>query len=277
MIRRCVVDVLLGIYIALLIVPAAIMTSGESVVGTQVAVVVGGGVGIAAVGALAARSVDNLIDRLCSVPISSVIILLPFAYLAYLVFATEPGSTAELAALIGVLGVVPGGVSLFVGDWLRVRWLCEQSTEIVTVTVGDPDGSEWKQLRFAAAAIAGIALAAAGGATLLTGEERFSTLAGSLGGLSALLLLAGDDSTELTVTDTGVQSYQSFVVWEDLDGYRLTDDSLVLVRSAWYLPDRQFDREAISDESALLNGVSTYLPRLNEEGERMDKKIESYC
>ncbi len=277
MIRRCVVDVLLGIYIALLIVPAAIMTSGESVVGTQVAVVVGGGVGIAAVGALAARSVDNLIDRLCSVPISSVIILLPFAYLAYLVFATEPGSTAELAALIGVLGVVPGGVSLFVGDWLRVRWLCEQSTEIVTVTVGDPDGSEWKQLRFAAAAIAGIALAAAGGATLLTGEERFSTLAGSLGGLSALLLLAGDDGTELTVTDTGVQSYQSFVVWEDLDGYRLTDDSLVLVRSAWYLPDRQFDREAISDESALLNGVSTYLPRLNEEGERMDKKIESYC
>lgn len=56
------------------------------------------------------------------------------------------------------------------------------------------------------------------------------------------------------------------IVWENLEGYRLTGDTLALVHSGWYLPDQQFDREGISDEEALLDGFCEFLPRLDEHG-----------
>jgi len=276
MIRRRVLNVLLGVYLALLVVPAALMVGVDGIVGSYLAVAVTG-VGIAGVGALAARSVGDLVDRLCSDLIAFGVICLPLIYLPYMIFATDPGSTAEIAAAIGVAAVVPGSVALFVASHLRIRQLHERSTEIVAVTVGDPESSAWRQFRLAAAAVSGIALIGAGVATLLIGSNSFATLTGFLGGLSALLLLIGDDSTEITVTTNGLQVNQSVTIWEDLDGYRLTDDSIEIVRSRRFFPTQEFDREAINDEEVLLNGISTYLPRLNEAGERMDDKVESYC
>ena len=264
MIQRRVVDILLGVYIALLVVPAAIIAGGGAIVDSPLAVAAAS-VGIAVVGALAARSVDDLVDQLLSAPVVVGVFCLPLVYVPYLIFATEPRSTAALIAVVGCAALVPGSVSLFVGIYLRIRRFREQSTEIVAVTVGNPGNSTLKQIGPIAVAVGGITMIGASAWSFFTGDDGFVTPA-SLGGLLALMLLVGDDGTELTVTDIGLYVDQPVIFWEDLDGYRLTDDSLALVRSEWYLPDWQFDREEISDEKALLDGLREFLPRLDEHG-----------
>jgi hypothetical protein len=82
----------------------------------------------------------------------------------------------------------------------------------------------------------------------------------SLGGLSSLLFLFTDDSTELAVTDAGLRVDRSITPWDDLDGFRVTDDAIEIDRAQWWLPTRDFDRDEI-DDAALIEALAEFLPR----------------
>jgi hypothetical protein len=115
-------------------------------------------------------------------------------------------------------------------------------------------------------AVVGIGMISAGAATIITGDVSFSSVIAPLGGLSAMLAVFGDNGRELVVTDVGLVVDQSVIVWDDLAGYRLADEKLLLVRSEWYLPARRFDREEISDEDVLIKELERFLPRLDKHG-----------
>jgi len=269
--ERRILDVLLGVYAAVLLVPAGALVGWEAgTAGVPVTAFVGIGLVIAAVVTLVVRTVDDLVDRLLSLPVVVLTVGLPFVYtLPYLLFVVDPDSGAGVVAIVGMGAVLPGMLALLGGSLIRNSRLRERSTEIVAVTLDETDDEEGRQLRIAAVGIVTIALVTTGAVTVLTGEMGFSMVT-SLGGLSTVFLLFANNDRELVVTDAGLVVDQSVIVWDDLAGYRLTDDKVVLVRSEWYLPDRRFDREEMDDE-ALIEGVGEFLPRVDEQGrvERM--------
>jgi hypothetical protein len=266
--QRRFLEATLGVYVATLLVPAAALAGWESgAVDLSVGVFVAAGAAIAAIVGLAVRAVDEIVDRLCSLPVVVVTVGLPFLYpLPYLISVVDPDSGLGVVAIVGLGAVLPGVLALVGGSLIRNSRLREQSTEIVSVTVGETDDEKWQQLRIAAVAVVGIALIGAGVATFVTGDDSFSTLIAPLGGLSAMLAVFGDNGRELVVTDAGLVVDHWFVRWEAFDGYRLSDETVELVRPAWYHQTRTFDREEMDDEDALINGVAEFLPRVDEQG-----------
>jgi len=264
--QRRFLEAALGVYVATLLIPAAALAGWESgAVDLPVGVFITAGVGIAVGVGLAVRTVDDLVDRLLSLPVVVLTVGLPFVYtLPYLIFVVDPDSGTGIVAIVGLGAVLPGVLALLGASLIRNRRLREQSTEIVAVTLDETDDEEGRQLRIAAVGIVTIALVTTGAVTVLTGELDFSMVT-SLGGLSTVFLLFANNDRELVVTDAGFVVDQSVIVWDDLAGYRLTDDKVVLVRPEWYLPDRRFDREEMDDE-ALIEGVSEFLPRVDEQG-----------
>ena len=227
---RRLLDALVGVYVSLVVVTASALLQWNVIAPTfSVGKAVVIGLAIAAVVAGAAGTVDDLAERMASIPTVVVIVGVPLLSVPY-IFATDPGSTAEFVATIGGIAVLPGIGVLLQASSVRNRRLCETATEIVVVTVGD-----------------------------------------------------AENNTELTVTDIGLQVTQSVSVWgesvgmwdksvsvwdprDQLTGYRLTDDEIIVAREQWYLPARRFKREAISDEDALIEGLEQFLPRLDTYG-----------
>lgn len=264
--ERRILDALFGVYAAVLLVPTGVLVGWDAgAAELPVTAFIGIGVGIAVVVTLGTRTVDNLVDRVVSLPVVPVIVGLPLLYLPYLIVVAEPGSLRGIIGAIGLLALLPGIGVLASGAIIRNRRLRETSTEIAVVTVGDTGDKNWRQLQIAALAVGAIALITAGAITAITGDASFSTLLTSVSGLSTVFLLF-NNGKELAVTDVGFRVEQSVVVWDDLAGYRLTDEKVVLVRSEWYLPARRFDREEISDEDALIKGLEKFLPRLDKHG-----------
>jgi len=265
--RRWILDVLFGIYAAVLLVPAGALAGWEAgAARLPITVFVGIGVVLAALGTGVARTVDDLVDRLLSRSVVTVMVCLPLVFLPYLISVVDPLSEAGTVAIAGLSAVVPGNGALLGGVIVRDRRLRETATEEVVVTVGDSETNNQRTLRIAAVMIVAMTLIANGAAIVLTGDISTTTFTTLVGGLIPVFLLFADTSRELAVTDVGFRSGQSTIVWDDLAGYRLTDDNVVLVRSEWYLPNRQFDRADISDEDALIKGLEGFLPRLDEQG-----------
>jgi len=271
--ERRVPEALIGVYVATVLGPAvALWGHGTDRISLLGAAAVAAGAGALAV--LAARSVEDLPARLASLRVAAVTVLPPLSYLPYMVLSTAPESTPALLSVVGLLAVVPGVFVPVSGAVVRSRRLRAGATELAVVTVGDDsdggdgDDNDGRNLQVVAAAtVAALSVVGFGAFVLFVGEPGSGTFVTTMGGLSTtLLLLADDDGTELAVTDAGLRIERTITAWDDFQGYRVTDDSVQFVRPQWYLPARSFEREKISDEDALLDGVSEFLPRLDEQG-----------
>ncbi|MFB6361466.1 MAG: hypothetical protein ABEH59_09115 [Halobacteriales archaeon] len=258
----------LGLYAAALLLPAVLLLGGWSLSSPrQLVVVLSAGLAITIVVTLGVGNGPDRPDRFASLPVAAVTVLPPLAYLPYLVIATTPGSRAAAIAAVGLLSVLPGGAVPLGGAVLRNRRLREQAAEDVVVTVGEGDGDERNWTLIAGMTVMGIGFVAIGAATAVGGSMDVGAIAPALGGLwTSVALLAADSDSEVAVTDVGLRIDRSVTRWADLEGYRVTDDAVELVRRQWYLPTRDFDRDEISDEAALLAGLETYLPRLDDPG-----------
>jgi hypothetical protein len=274
---RRLLDVVVGVYVSLLIVTTSALVQWESVASTfSVGVTVSLGLGIATVAALIVATVDDLAETVASVPVAAVTVGLPLLFFPYLLGVPEPGSTQALVAAAGLAAVLPGIGIPVVGGTLENRRQREAATEIAVVTVGDESGSEWwTRLQLGGGILMGIgitimALGIASG--FLDGGTSLITTFGGL--VTTVASLLGDDSTELTVTDTGLGIDRGFTRWEAFDGYRVTDDDVELLRPEWYQSTQRFDREEINDEETLIEGLDSYLSRLDED-EETDRTVES--
>lgn len=260
---RRIPEVVLGIYVAWLVLPAIGLAVPRTVATDgRLAALAGAGVAVALVVALAARATTDLTDRLATLPAAVLTVGPPLAYLPILVVLTPPRSTAGLLALTGLLAVLPGIALPVAGAILRNRRLRADATVVASVTVGDADdeGRDWPLV--GGVLVMGVALVAAGVGVLLGADAEAGVLGPTFGGLwTSIALLASDDGSEIAVTDTGLTIDGSVTRGADLDGYRVTDDSIELVRDRWYRPDRSFDRDAVSDEDEFLVGLDRYLPR----------------
>ena len=56
--------------------------------------------------------------------------------------------------------------------------------------------------------------------------------------------------------------------WADFDSFRVTDEKIKLKRARWWLPTRDFDREEIDDDAAVIEAMGEFLPRTDTETER---------
>lgn len=265
--ERRVPEALLGAYVAAVLVPAAALAGVEPLGSAGPAVLAGAGVAAAVVVALAARAVDDLVDRVATLEVAAVTTLPALGFLPYMLVATAPGSAAAGLAVVGLLGVLPGIGVPVAGVAVRSRRLRRRATERVTVTVGE-GGDDGGSYRVAAVLVAmGAALLGMGLFVGLADVDVGATYVTLFGSLSTMVaLFAGDDETEVTVTDEGLMIDRSLTRWDALEGYRVTDDAVELVPTRWYLPSRTFDREEIDDEDALLEGLAEFLPRLDEAG-----------
>jgi len=265
--ERRVLEALLGAYVAMLSVPAAALFARTLDAGSA-GWLVAAGLVVAVLVARTARSVDDLADTLASAPVAVVSVLPPLAYLPYMILVTPPESSAAFVSLVGLLAVIPGiGVPVG-GAIVRNRRLREGATEVAVVTVGDGENADgdtnWPVV--AGAVVMGLSFVVFGAIVLVEGDAALGSVSPMLGGMSTWILLLGDDETEIGVTDRGLRIDRSFTPWEDLEGYRITDDEIELVRSQWYLPARSFERAEIDDEDALVAGLRRFLPRLDEHG-----------
>ena len=266
--KRQVIEALLGVYVGIVLVTAGVLVGREfGATGLPAGGLVVTGVVIAAVVTAAARRVDDLVDRVASLPVAAVTVGVPLAYLPYMILVAEPKSGAMMIALVGLLAVVPGiGVPIG-GGLITNKRRRQQATEIVAVTVGGDD-DEGTQLETAAIAVVGLGFGAVligGGIMMVQGfDASSSTVITSLTGIATSLLVFVDDSSEVAVTDAGLRVDQQFLKWDGLTGYRLTDESVEIVTPKWYQSTREFGREEISDEDAFINGLNEFLPRVDE-------------
>lgn len=261
--ERWIVATLIGAYVGVLVGTAtAVVGLASTTVGTPLLIAVA--VGVAAVVTGAARQVDRLVDRVISIPLAVVTVGVPLLYIPYLMVASEP---VTMAAIVGLLAIIPGIGIPISGAGIRNQRRREQADEIAVITVGeddDSDESNWSAV--GGVVVAGVSIVAAMGAGFAGIEDHLGTLLSSLGGAATSVAFFGDDDAEVAVTDIGLRVDNSVLLWDDLDGYRITDDELELVRPEWYHPSQTFDREEITDDDALIEELEAFLPRLDKHG-----------
>jgi hypothetical protein len=266
--ERWALEALIGAYVAMVATPAAALSGWLPALRvTRLPALAAAGVVVTVAAAAAARRIDDVAGAAATLPVAVASILPPLAYLPYMVLATTPESAAALVAAVGLLAVLPGIGVPVVGAVLRSRRVREAATEVAVVTVGETDdeGRDWPVL--AGVTVLAAAFVAVAAFVATTGDDGFEAVWPAFGGVSTtLLLLFGDDGSEVAVTDRGLRVDRAVTSWDDIDGYRVTDERIELVRSAWYLPARGFERERISDEDALLDGLGEFLPRLDRHG-----------
>lgn len=267
--ERRILEALLGVYVAMVLVPAGALFVRWAVFGgVRIGVLAATGLVVTVVVALGARTVADLADSLATLPVATASVLPPLAYLPYKVLATPPGSANAPVCAVGLLAVLPGIAVPVGGAVVRSRRLRDAATELAVVTVSDDDagdGRDWPVV--VGATVVAVSFVGFGVVALATDDASIESIAPAFGGIStSLLLLADDGSTEVPVTDQGLLIDRSITRWDDLDGYRVSEGSIELVRSRWYLPTRGFDRDEIGDEDALVERLSEFLPRLDEHG-----------
>ena len=261
--RRRLVDALLGSYLAMALVPAAVLSGLVTVDTASLGTITVAGLAVATAFALTAAAGPDTVDRVASLPVAAATILPPLAYLPFLIIA-EPAGQIERLAIVGLLAVVPGLLVPVAGGVIQNQRLRAGAAEHIVVTVGDDEDDGFGSLAaLGIMVVAGIAMIAFGAAAGLTGFDIDGgiPIIGSLTALSgSLVTLFTDDSTELAVTDAGLRVDRSMTPWADLEGFRVTDDEIEIERARWWLPTRDFDREEI-DDAALIDALVEFLPR----------------
>lgn len=294
---RQVLDALVGVYVSMLVVSTSALVRWEAVAPTfsvERAVVVGLGIGV--VVALVVGTVDDLAERVTSWPVMAVAVGPPLLYLRYVILVPEPGSTQALVAGAGLFAVIPGAGVFSVGRRINTHRRRETATEITTVTVGAYDGTALRRWLHV-----GRSLYTLGSVTLICGFIVFVGLENPTShpilllvtfGIildiysileKRLLRARGDDGSMIVVTDIGLsgdqyirgRSNRTVTQWEKFDGYRVTDDAIALVFSSPFRQKWEFDREEINDETALVDGLGEYLPRLDAEGATETDNVRS--
>lgn len=266
--ERRVLEVLVGTYVATVATPAAALSGWSPAPGVpRLPAFVAVAVAVAVVVAAGAQRIDDLAGAAATPPVAAASILPPFVYLVYMVAATAPESTEALIAAAGLLAVLPGIGIPVGGAVVQSRRVRTAATEVAVVTVGEADdeGRDWQAV--AGVTVLAVAFVAVTAFLAVADDGGFEAIWPAFGGVSTtLLLLFSDDSSEVAVTDEGLRVDRAITRWDGFDGYRTTDERIELVRSRWYLPPRTFEREQISDEDALLDGLGEFLPRLDRHG-----------
>jgi len=269
---RRLIEALLGVYVATLLLPTLAVTGWVAVTSASLGSILAAGLTIAGAGGLAATTMPKLPERVTSLPAVAATILPPLLFLPYLVFA-EPAGRAEWLAIVGLLAVVPGMLVPIAGAVIRNQRLRSEATEHAVVTVGDDEDDGFGRLVAPAliivAGLGGIGMSVFGVAVLAGFDlDGGASIIGSLTAVSgSLVTLFTDDSTELAVTDAGLRVDRSMTPWDDLAGYRVTDDEIKLERARRWLPSRDFDRNEI-DDAAFIQALSEFLPETGDETER---------
>lgn len=266
--RSRIVDALLGSYLAMVLIPAAVLSGLVTVATASLGTIIAAVIVVAAAFALAAAAVPDIANRTASLPVAAATVLPPLAYLAYLV--VEPAGATEWLAIVGLLAVLPGIFVPIAGAVIRNQRLRADATEHVAVTVGD-DEDDGLNRTAAGAVMAGMGLlVATAGVAVLAGFDLDGgvSMIGSLSAVSgSLVALFADDSTELAVTDAGLRVERHVTLWDDLAGFRVTADEIEIDRARWWLPTREFDREEIDDDAALIEALDEFLPRTDAASE----------
>ena len=269
---RRLIEALLGVYVVTLLLPTLAVTGWVAVTSASLGSILAAGLTIAGAGGLAATTMPKLPERVTSLPAVAATILPPLLFLPYLVFA-EPAGRAEWLAIVGLLAVVPGMLVPIAGAVIRNQRLRSEATEHAVVTVGDDEDDGFGRLVAPAlmivAGLGGIGMSVFGVAVLAGFDlDGGASIIGSLTAVSgSLVTLFTDDSTELAVTDAGLRVDRSMTPWDDLAGYRVTDDEIKLERARRWLPSRDFDRNEI-DDAAFIQALSEFLPETGDETER---------
>ncbi len=269
---RRLIEALLGVYVATLLLPTLAVTGWVAVTSASLGSILAAGLTIAGAGGLAATTMPKLPERVTSLPAVAATILPPLLFLPYLVFA-EPAGRAEWLAIVGLLAVVPGMLVPIAGAVIRNQRLRSEATEHAVVTVGDDEDDGFGRLVAPAliivAGLGGIGMSVFGVAVLAGFDlDGGASIIGSLTAVSgSLVTLFTDDSTELAVTDAGLRVDRSMTPWDDLAGYRVTDDEIKLERARRWLPSRDFDRNEI-DDAAFIQALNEFLPETGDETER---------
>jgi hypothetical protein len=159
---------------------------------------------------------------------------------------------------------VPGLLVPVAGGVIQNHRLRAGAAEHVVVTAGDDEDSGLSTMTAAAVLFGAGALMIAAGAAVIGGLDIDGgiSIIGSLTALSgSFVTLLTDDSTELAVTDAGLRVERSMTPWDDLGEFRVTDDAIEIERTRWWLPTRDFDRDEIDDDEALIEALGEFLPR----------------
>lgn len=270
-IGRRLLPALSGLYVLWLAVPGLSVLVGLDGLRPHVGAV-GAGLVLAALAALVVARGDDPVEALGSLRVGAATAFPPLAYLSYMLATADPGTTRAVYLVAGLLAVVPGVAVPATAATLRNRRRREAATELVAVTVGGSDGDEdTRRAAFLGAALVGAVGVLAAGVAALVGSDGgvgVGTLT-AVGSVSSWALLFDDgDGTTVTVTDRAVRFDGWSVPHGRFEGYRVTDSTVELVRSGRLGSTRRFDREAIdeAEETALLDGLTEVLPRLDDEG-----------
>jgi hypothetical protein len=269
---RRLIEALLGVYVATLLLPTLAVTDWVAVRSASPGAILAAGLAIAGATALAATTVDDLLNRVASLPAAAALTLPPLAYIPYMIVADAEAEA--VVTIAGLLALVPGIAVLLAAAGIRNHRLRARATEHAVVTIGDDDDESGLGRSIKVAAAAGLGLIGVGIAVSILAFDSFdgsSTLFTSLTGLSSLLFLFDNDGHELAVTDEGLRVDSSITPWDDLGSYRVTNEEIQIERAKWWLPSRDFDREEIDDDAAFIEALDEFLPQTGDETEERER------
>lgn len=267
---RRLLDALLCSYVATVLTPALALSGALKTLhpAPDVGLLFGTGIVIAVSTMVTVRFVDDVATVLSTLPAVSLTVLPPLAYFPYLLFATTPQTIQARYCVVGFLAIVPGVFVVIGAGVLRNYRRRADATEVTVVTLGTDDGGGASRLAAVGAIVAGFGSIVAGALVLLGTDSGMGVgvLTAMGGSATTLLQFAGDGETEVAVTDRGLRIDRALLPWESCAGYRVTDDTIILVRDAWYHPDRRIERDGSSDGEELRMALQAYLPGLDDHG-----------
>lgn len=262
-----------GAYAAALVAPIAVTVArraGLDAAGLLAVAFAAGGLAIV-VGAVLFRRRVGLDVRLGATPWAWLLVVAPLASAGALLVALDalgrPGAVGgEASAIAGPAG---WSAAALVGFVLVAMAKTRYAARIVdAASVEAAWSAPWpprrrRQLRLVAA---GVAFASLVALAMGTYYDRNAVRFLGLFALSASAILAtvGRKAT-YRATAPGLEiragMVRRFVPWSALDGYRLTDDELALIRRGRHRTAFRCDRAAIEDPDAVAAALETHLAR----------------
>lgn len=257
--RERVLAVLFGAYVGCLLGPASsFILPGPTWPVLFAGLVVAGWTGYA----VGLRS--DLVGGLTGFWRNASMVVFPLVYASR--FATlSPGvSPVEFFARPATVGVVASLFGFFLalaGHNCRTHRTMDETTVRAEFTARSaPESRKWLFVGGGAVGLASVGTAAL---FALTDVSDPGPIAGALATAMGTLttLAAASDEREVTITDAGVKVQMQFHDWDTFADYELTDDALVLERSARWRSSFEFDRDDVDDLDEVEDALKRYLPR----------------
>lgn len=265
--------VVAGLYVAALVSPLAVLAlaSITTAAGVLYAGFLSAGTGVAIVAGWSVYRMPGLAIRIGRSGLARLLPVVPVIWVVSVFgVATAVGDPAGGAVLLSMMATLGG---LFLGLMLVTMSRTRYATAVLTTT---EERAQWEARwpkRWRQFALTGLVIAGVLGVGGVVWRFLFGPGWHWAGYLYLLVFLwtpfaGASNPRTFRVTDAGLiverPLQRQFISWSSISGYTLTDDALIVSRSAWWRPAYRCDRTDIEEVDAVTTALANSVGQNSE-------------